>query len=152
MGFPVLCTKTYVLQTYCYSYFESQLPLGSTKKINMKSILCWSRHDYASIKEVYLYLDKHVKSGKKGMCCGIYIVLVNGKLAKKRCYGSCSFVWYNNQKTITTTQACLRQQKKATLAQVYKCIFLPENGFKKKAQIQELSVPCTLPTDKVSEK
>ena len=33
-------------------------------------------------KEVYLFLDKHVKSKIKGMCCCIYIVLVNGKLSK----------------------------------------------------------------------
>ena len=37
------------------------------------------------------------------MCCGIYvyIVLVNGKLAK-RYNGSCSFFCYYNQKTITS--------------------------------------------------
>ena len=33
-------------------------------------------------KEVYLFLDKHVKSEKKGMFFCIYIVLVNGKLSK----------------------------------------------------------------------
>ena len=65
------------------------------------------------------------------MCCGIYIVQENGKLAKKRYFGSCYSFCYYNQKNITSiavpAQTCLRQ-KKNMLAQAYKCIFRPENG------------------------
>ena len=42
--------------------------------------------------------------------------------------------------------------KKTTLAQAYKCIFRPENGFYSKSVNLKWSVPCTLPSDKVSKK
>ena len=60
----------------CNDYFEFQLPFQVYIQINMKYILCQRRRIYAG-KIRYIY--KHVKSKK------------NGKLAKKRYYGSCFF-------------------------------------------------------------
>ena len=36
------------------------------------------------------------------MCCGIYTVLVNGKLAKNATMDPVLYFWYYNQKTITS--------------------------------------------------
>ena len=59
------------------------------------------------------------------MCCGIYIVKVNGKLAKKRYYGSCYFFGITTKKHHLYSCASVDG---STLAQAYKCIFRPENG------------------------
>ena len=47
-----------------------------------------------ALKEVSLFLDKHVKSEIKGMCFSGYIVLVNGKLAKNATINPVNFFWY----------------------------------------------------------
>ena len=49
---------------------------------------------------MYKYYDKHVKTENKGMCCGIYLVLINGKLAKNATKDPVLyFFWYYNKKT-----------------------------------------------------
>ena len=51
--------------------FEFQLPFGVYNQINMKYILCQRIRVYAGKKEVYIFLDKHVKSEKRA-CAVVY--------------------------------------------------------------------------------
>ena len=64
----------------------------------MKYILRQRRHVYDGIKEVYLFLDKHVKSEKGHVLWYIHSIGEWETCQKKdRYYGSYSF-WYYNQK------------------------------------------------------
>ena len=61
----ILYVNFIVLQTYCKGSFGLKLSFWVNNQIKMKSTLCRHRHVYASIKEVHLFLHKHVKSEKK---------------------------------------------------------------------------------------
>ena len=73
-GFQCYVHRTNVLKTYSNGHFEFQLPFWVYNQIYMKYILCQRRRVYAGKKEVFQFLNKHVKSETKGMSCGIYIV------------------------------------------------------------------------------
>ena len=62
-GFQCYVHRTNVLQTECNSIMK--FPFWVYNKIYMKSILCQRRRVYASKKEVYLFLYKHVKFEKR---------------------------------------------------------------------------------------
>ena len=62
--------RTNVLQTYSNGHYEFQLLFWVYNQI----YICASV-DASTLakKEVFLFLNKHVKFEKKGMCCGIYV-------------------------------------------------------------------------------
>ena len=73
-----------------------------------------------------------MKSEKKGICCGIYIVLVNGKLAKNATIDPVLFLvlQLKNHHVFRCAGVDMSMPtKKTTLAQAQKYIFRPENGF-----------------------
>ena len=67
----------------------------------MKYILRQRRHVYDGIKEVYLFLDKHVKSEKGHVLWYIHSI-GEWETCQKTLLWILFFFWYYNQKTITS--------------------------------------------------
>ena len=62
------------------------------------------------------------------MCCGIYIVKVNGKLAKNAVLFFFLVLQIINHHLYNCASVDRFKQKKTTLAQTQKCIFRHDNG------------------------
>ena len=86
--------------------------------------------------EIYLFLDKHVKSEKKHVLRYIHSI-GEQETCQKRYFGSCYFFSITTKKTspiAVLAQTCLRQQKKRLHWHRYiNAFFLPKTDFNQKS-------------------